>query len=67
MDEAFDRLTEVQKYSVNKVAFAVAYTIVAKHGDQNTDLRSAVLQETSSCPHLTQDLFRYCRLARSVM
>ena len=66
MDEAFDRLTAIQKNNVNKQMFVLAYScIVQSKGDPET-LRSLILRQTENCPYLTSDLIRYCRLVESV-
>jgi hypothetical protein len=67
MDDAFDRLTYIQKMSVNRAMFAFAYNIVVQSRGDNSKLEDAISRETSRAEHLRADLIRYCRLVQSVM
>ena len=68
MEDAFGRLTAIQQRSINKRMFEVACQIVLECGDSNTSaFKEVVRQHTVSCPHLAADLFRYCKLAESVI
>jgi hypothetical protein len=66
MDEAFDRLTWVQKNHINKQMFAVAYNCVARSKGNAVLLERAINEETAVCKHLKNDLVRYCKLVNSV-
>ena len=67
MEEAFGRLTAIQQRSVNKRMFEAACKIVLRCGDDTDAYKEAIRHETASCPHLASDLFRYCKLAQSVI
>ena len=64
-DKAYDRLTAVQKHCINRDAFNTAYSLITTY--EGHSLIDAIISKTKSCPHLTADLIRYCRLAQSVM
>ena len=66
MDTAFDRLADIQKQNINRRMFAIAYLCVVQSKGDPDVLMSLILRQTESCPHLTPDLIRYCRLADSV-
>lgn len=66
MDEAFDRLTPIQKDNVNKQMFAFAYECIAKSNGNSEVLQQIIDEETANFPHLKQDLVRYCKLVESV-
>jgi hypothetical protein len=62
MDNAFGRLTDIQKQNINKHMFEIAYKCVASG---NTE--QAIHDVTRDCPHLEADLRRYCKLVEKVM
>lgn len=62
MDNAFGRLTGIQKLNINKNAFEIAYKCVAS-GNTEQSIRNV----TRDCPHLEADLRRYCKLVERVM
>ena len=66
MDQAFDRLTMIQKNNVNKQMFVVAYNCVIQSRGDPAILQELVSHQTADCPHLAPDLIRYCRLVESV-
>ena len=66
MDEAFDRLTIVQKDNINKQMFQIAYACVVKSKGDEEELRVIIQKETERDPHIASDLERYCRLVLSV-
>lgn len=80
MDNALDRLTDVQKLGINIKMFELAYNIVSTENN----ICEAIERETQNlyiefCKHhlqvkggqgmknLNADLTRYCKLAKSVM
>lgn len=65
MDNAIQRLTPLQRISINDKMFELAYKIVTEH--KKEDIRNAIKKETNKFPHLKADLTRYCKLAKSVM
>lgn len=65
MDDAFERLSQIQKSNINKQMFGFAYKCVATSG-YNSPIHEIVLQATKDCPHLAPDLMRYCRLVSSI-
>lgn len=68
MDKAFDRLTQIQKYYINKHMFEQAYIIISTFNiNSDSDILQVCIDNTTNCPHLTSDLIRYCKLAQSVM
>ena len=67
MEEAFDRLTQIQKENVNKQMFSAAYACVVRSRGDEEALKTIIRIETEDCPHLTADLTRYCRLVKSVL
>ncbi len=66
MEDAFDRLTNIQKQNINKATFYVAYDIVSTH-NQLINLKFAIFAEAERIQCTPADLLRYCRLVRSVM
>lgn len=66
MDAAFDRLTPIQKENINKQMFVVAFNCISKSKEDTVLLERIVEKETENCPHLKQDLIRYCYLVYSV-
>lgn len=66
MEEAFDRLTIVQKDNINKQMFQYAYACVVKSRGNQEELRAIIQKETEKTPQLASDLERYCKLVCSV-
>ncbi len=66
MDEAFDRLTIVQKDNINKQMFQIAYACVVKSRGDQEELRAIIRKETEKDPQIASDLERYCKLVLSV-
>ena len=75
MNNAIQRLTPLQRISINEKMFELAYKIVTEQKKEE-DIRNAIEKETNKPkneklnflgPHLKADLTRYCKLARSVM
>lgn len=67
MDAAFDRLTDIQKENINHDMFIFAYNCIAKSKGNIDTLKHIIDEETLSCPHLRNDLARYCKLVGNVM
>ena len=78
MDNAFDRLTPIQRLGVNRKMFELAYVIVTTHKDEenirkivekkvNELLANQTFPASKLRQNLMADLTRYCRLAKSVM
>ena len=66
MDEAFDRLTDVQKENINHDMFILAFNCIAKSKYDPVLLERIIAEETTDCPHMLPDLRRYCKLVESV-
>lgn len=66
MDEAFDRLTDVQKENINHDMFIIAFNCIARSKYDHSLLERIIAEETIECPHMLPDLKRYCKLVESV-
>ncbi len=66
MDEAFDRLTDVQKENINHDMFIIAFNCIARSKYDHSLLERIIVEETIDCPHMLPDLKRYCKLVESV-
>lgn len=66
MEEAFDRLSTIQKENINKNMFIIAYECVVRSNGNDKMLQAIIDKKTEECPHLKSDLLRYCRLVDKI-